>query len=87
VCGELDDVGLRRRRLRLARLVLAMDVKAEVEAPGAGRGGDEPPTSLLQVGHVEAPGKRRPLVPGATGGRTRRPMRRGMGKHSGGTTA
>ena len=25
----------------------------EVEAPGAGRGGDEPPALLLQVGHVE----------------------------------
>jgi hypothetical protein len=28
-------------------------VEAEVEAPGAGRGGDKPPASLLQVGHVE----------------------------------
>jgi hypothetical protein len=67
--------------------MLAMDVKAEVEAPGAGRGGDEPPASLRQVGHVEAPGKRRPTVPGGAGGRTSRPTRRGIGKHSGGTIA
>ena len=36
--GELDDVGLRQRWLRLARLVLTV----EVEAPGAGHGGDGP---------------------------------------------
>jgi hypothetical protein len=35
VNGELDDVGLRQRWLRLARLVLTV----EVEAPGAGHGG------------------------------------------------
>ena len=40
VSGELDDVGLWRRWLRLAHLMLAV----EVEAPGAEHGGDEPLT-------------------------------------------
>jgi hypothetical protein len=43
VCGELDDVGLWRRQFCLAYLMLA----AKVEAPRAGRGGDERPASLL----------------------------------------